>query len=137
MRVRILIPRRRPKKLVSRRRSKRSGQIALIVVAISVLGSLYALIGDSGLLAVMRMRARAHQFRYQIAAMERENRELLETIKPLREASPDAIEKLAREKFFMIRPGDTVYMLPKEEPAPAQAEAESVSPTGPTLFRRR
>jgi cell division protein FtsB len=135
--VRILIPRRKPKKLVSRRSSRRAGQTALIIVVISVLGSLYALVGDSGLLAVMKMRARANQLRYEIVALERENQELLETIKPLRDGDPDAIERLAREKLFMVRPGDTLYMLPPEPlPAPP-AQTESASPTGPSLPRRR
>ncbi len=142
MRVRILIPRRKPKKLVSRRSSRRAGQTALIIVVVSVLGSLYALVGDSGLLAVMKMRARANQLRYEIAAMERENGELLATIKPLREGDPDAIERIAREKLFMARPGDTVYMLPAEplraEPLPAPSDrAEPSSPTAPALLRRR
>ncbi len=137
MRVRILIPRRKPKKLVSRRRSRRSGQMALIIVATSVLGSMYALVGESGLLAVMRMRARANQLRYDIADLEQENRELAAAIKPLRDGSPDAIEKLAREKLFMSRPGDTLYMLPKELQPIAPPQTESASPTGPSLLRRR
>jgi len=111
--------------------------MALIIVATSVLGSMYALVGESGLLAVMRMRARANQLRYDIADLEQENRELAAAIKPLRDGSPDAIEKLAREKLFMSRPGDTLYMLPKELQPIAPPQTESASPTGPSLLRRR
>ena len=137
MRVRILIPRRKPKKLVSRRRNKRSGQMTLIIVVTSVLGSLYALVGENGVLDVMKMRARAHQLELDIAARERENLQLSEIIKPLRDEEPDAIEKLAREKLFMTRPGDTLYTLPKELRPVAPQQTESSSPPAPSLLRRR
>ena len=141
MRVRILIPRRKPKKLVSRS-NKRSAQMALVIFITAVVGTLYALLGDSGLMAVMKMRGRAAQLQYEIATKESANRELREVIRPLRDEDPEAIEKLAREQHFMVRPGDTVYILPKEaeQPAPSTLDdgrSESRSPTAPSLPRRR
>lgn len=137
MRVLIKIPRRHPRKLVARRRDGRSAQTTLIIALVAVLGSLYALFGNSGLMAVMRMRARATQLQYEIAEQERANRELMETIKPLREGASEAIEKLAREKLQMARPGDTVYLLPPETRPNEPALDEPASPTAPPTTSRR
>ena len=141
MRVRILIPRRKPKKLVSRS-GKRSAQMALIIFITAFAGTLYALLGDSGLMAVMKMRGRATQLEYEIATKEIANHDLRDVIRPLREEDPEAIEKLAREQLFMARPGDTIYVLPREpeqtpQPAPGRDQTESRSPTAPSLPRRR
>jgi cell division protein FtsB len=137
VRVRILIPRGKPRKLVARPRSKRSAQMALIIMATALFGSLYALLGDSGLVAVLRMRARAAQLEYEIAAKERANRELLEVIKPLRDGDPQAIERLAREKLQMARPGDTIYLLPPETRSERPAGGDPGSPTAPSRPPRR
>jgi cell division protein FtsB len=135
--VRIRIPRRRPRKLVARPRSKRSAQMALIIVLTALFGSFYALLGDSGLMAVMRMRARAAQLRTDITAQERANRELMDTIEPLRDGHPEAIEKLARERLNMARPGDTIYLLPPETQPIEPRVGEPGSPTAPPLPSRR
>lgn len=137
MRVRILIPRRKPKELVSRRRSKRSGQMAAIIMFTALFGSFYALLGKNGVVAVMKMRSRATHLQYEINAKERANREVLDTIRPLRDEDPDAIEKLAREKLFMVRPGDTVYVLPPESQPPGAARSRPGSPTSPSAPSQR
>ncbi len=133
MRVKILIPRRAPKKLVARS-SQRTTQMSLIIFLAALVGTLYALLGDSGLMSVLRMRARAVQLQYQIMAKQQENQQLRDTIRPLREKDPEAIEKLAREQLFMARPGDTIYVLPPgpepQVPAPA-GNGEPGSPTAP------
>jgi cell division protein FtsB len=137
VRVHILIPRRKPKKLVSRHRSKRSRQVAAIIMLTALFGSFYALLGESGLMAVMKMRSRATQLRYEINGKERANREVLDIIKPLRDEDPDAIEKLAREKLFMARPGDTIYVLPPESSPIEPARSQPGSPTSPSAPSRR
>ena len=138
MRVKILIPRRAPKKLVARPR-QRSAHMSLIIFLTALVGTLYALLGDSGLMSVMRMRARAVQLQYQIMAKQQNNQQLRDTIRPLREKDPAAIEKLAREQLFMARPGDTIYVLPPEPrpqvPAPA-GSGEPGSPTAPARLSR-
>lgn len=139
MRIRIRVPRRGQEKLVSRQRSKRSAQLTLLITVTAVFSCLWVLLGNGGLMSVMRMRARAAQMEYEIAAQERANAELREIIGPLRNGDPEAIERIARERLQMARPGDTIYLLPPErdtapdEPAPA----ESRSPTAPALPARR
>ena len=137
MHVRIRIPRRKLRKLVSRNQRKRSGRTVLIITLGAVFGSIYALLGESGIVSIMKMRARATQLRYEISAKEQDNRELRGVIRPLREADPEAIERIAREKLYMVRPGDTLYMLPPEfRPAPPVLN-EPGSPTAPPVPSKR
>ncbi len=98
----------------------------------ALFGSFYALLGKNGLVAVMKMRSRATQLQYEVNAKERANREMLDIIRPLRDGDPDAIEKRAREKLFMVRPGDTVYVLPPQSPPTGPAGSQPGSPTSPT-----
>lgn len=48
------------------------------------------------------------ELKAEITALKNERNEILEKIADL-EKSPDAVEKVAREKFKLVRPGDTVY----------------------------
>ena len=137
MQVRIRIPRRKLRRLVSRNQSKRSGQTVLIIVLGAVFGSIYALLGESGIVSNMNMRARATQLRYEISAKEQGNRELRDVIRPLREADPDAIERIAREKLYMVRPGDILYMLPPESRPNSLVLNEPGPPTAPPVPPKR
>ena len=83
------------------------------------------------------MRARATQLRYEISAKEQDNRELRGVIRPLREADPEAIERIAREKLYMVRPDDILYILPPEfRPVPPVLN-EPGSPTAPPVPSKR
>ena len=137
MQVRIRIPRRKPRKLVSRNQSKRAGQTVVIIVLGAVFGSIYALLGESGMVSIMEMGARAAQLRHEISAKEQGNREMRDVIRPLREADPEAIERIAREKLYMVRPDDILYILPPESrPAPPVLN-EPGSPTAPPVPSKR
>ena len=105
--------------------------MALIIALTALFGSIYALLGESGLVAVMQMRGRATQLRYEISAKERSNLEVRNVIRPLREGDPNAIEQLAREKLYMVRPGDTLYILPPESRPKPPVLNESGSATAP------
>ena len=107
--------------------------MVVIVTLAALLGSIYALLGENGLGAVMQMRGRATQLRYEISARERDNRDVRDVIRPLREGDPDAVEQLAREKLYMVRPGDTVYVLPPESGPKPPVMTESGSPMAPSV----
>lgn len=110
-------------------------------MGIALVGTLFALVGDGGVMTLMQMRARAADLSLQVAAAERHNQDLREQIRALQE-DPQAVEKLAREELGMARPGETIYLLPAR---PTDAEdgfripelVEPSTPTGPTLSRRR
>ncbi len=137
MQVRIRIPRRKPRKLVSRNQSKRAGQTVVIIVLGAVFGSIYALLGESGMVSIMEMGARAAQLRHEISAKEQGNREMRDVIRPLREADPDAIERIAREKLYMVRPGDKLYMLPPESRPNPPVLKNPGPPTAPPVPPKR
>lgn len=107
--------------------------MAVIITLTALLGSIYALLGENGIGAVMQMRGRATQLRYEISAKERDNREVRDVIHPLREGDPDAIERLAREKLFLVRPGDTVYVLQPESRPKPPVMTQSGSPMAPSV----
>ncbi|MBR2911870.1 MAG: septum formation initiator family protein [Lentisphaeria bacterium] len=48
------------------------------------------------------------ELKAEITTLKNDRNEILEKIADL-EKSPDAVEKVAREKFKLVRPGDTVY----------------------------
>ena len=48
------------------------------------------------------------ELKSEVAALKNDRNEIMEKIADL-EKSPDAVEKVAREKFKLVRPGDTVY----------------------------
>ena len=48
------------------------------------------------------------ELKAEVTALKNDRNEILEKIANL-EKSPDAVEKVAREKFKLVRPGDTIY----------------------------
>ena len=123
------------------KRSKRSKggrvlSLAALALLVAVGGTFLVLLGDGGLMAVMKMRSRATQLQYQINAERRTNETMLREIRALKN-DPAAIEKLAREELQMARPDETVYLLPAGPPPlpnesnETDAQKDPQSPTAP------
>jgi len=71
--------------------------------------------------------------RKQLALLERENDELRERIEEMK--SPEYIERYAREKLALVKPGEKAYVVlppnkPKPKPKPKLEETESAKPEG-------
>ena len=77
--------------------------IALIVVA-------DGLVGDRGLLAMLRARQAQDQLAATIARERAENARLREEARRLKE-DPAAIEEIARRELGLIRPGEKVFIV--------------------------
>jgi cell division protein FtsB len=75
-----------------------------------------ALVGDRGLLAMLRARHGYDQLAATIARQRAENARLREEVRRLRE-DPGAIEEIARRDLGLIRPGEKVFIV-KDVPAP-------------------
>jgi cell division protein FtsB len=75
-----------------------------------------ALVGDRGLLAMLRARHQYDQLASTIARQRAENARLREEARRLRE-DPGAIEEIARRDLGLIRPGEKVFIV-KDVPAP-------------------
>ena len=73
-----------------------------------------AFFSESGILKIWEMERDLVKLSQEIADLERENAELEKQIEALRE-SPEAIERIAREELDFIRPGEEVFLFPKDE----------------------
>jgi cell division protein FtsB len=95
-------------------RTRRVVRILLLFVAAVVIVD--ALVGDRGLLAMLRARHQYDQLAATIARQRADNSRLREEVRRLRE-DPSAIEEIARRDLGLIRPGEKVFIV-KDLPAP-------------------
>jgi cell division protein FtsB len=97
-------------------RARRIVHVLLLFVASVIVVD--ALVGDRGLLAMLRARHEYDELSASIARQRAENAQLRETVRRLRE-DPAAIEEIARRELGLIRPGERVFIV-KDLPAPAK-----------------
>ena len=69
-----------------------------------------ALVGDQGLLAMLRARRQHAELAAAIAGQKAENARLREEVRRLTE-DPAAIEEVARRELGLIRPGEKVFII--------------------------
>ena len=95
------VPRRsRPK--------RRATRFLLILVASLLVGN--ALIGERGLIAIVRSNQDLHRLSQMITALKAENTGLRNEVRQLLE-EPRAIEALARRELGLIRPGEKLFIV--------------------------
>ena len=87
--------------------------LLLMIVASAIVVD--ALVGERGLVAMLRARQEYDQLSASIARQRAENARLRETARRLRE-DPAAIEEIARRELGLIRPGERVFIV-KDAPA--------------------
>ncbi len=107
-------PRRRtpkPKRPVHKRRI-----VHLLLLFVASVIVVDGLVGDRGLLAMLRARKEYDALSASIARQRAENTRLRETARRLRE-DPGAIEEIARRELGLIKPGERVFIL-KDVPPP-------------------
>jgi cell division protein FtsB len=75
-----------------------------------------ALVGERGLVAILRARHEYDELSASIARQRAENARLRETARRLRE-DPSAIEEIARRELGLIKPGERVFIV-KDLPPP-------------------
>jgi cell division protein FtsB len=88
----------------------------LVAVFVAVVVILDALLGDRGLVAMLRVRRQYQALSDTVARQRAENARLREQARRLRE-DPGAIEELARRELGLIRPGERVFIV-KDRKAP-------------------
>ena len=98
--------------------------LLLFVAAVIVVDSL---VGERGLLAMLRARKEYDALAATIARTRAENNRLRDEARRLRE-DPAAIEELARRELGLIRPGETVFIIKDVPTVPAPA-APAPTPT--------
>jgi len=98
------------------RRPGRTRQIVhllLIFVASAIVVD--ALVGERGLVAMLRARHEYDRLSASIAQQRAENVRLRDTAQRLRE-DPAAIEEIARRELGLIKPGERVFIVKDAEP---------------------
>ena len=65
---------------------------------------------------IVENRSRIASLRADIEEVERENAAKERAVEELQ--TPEGVERAARERYGMIKPGEKVYMVPEEEEEP-------------------
>jgi cell division protein FtsB len=83
-----------------------------VLFAAGILAGAYLLasftFGEMGLIKYYRMKARYNSLTREIATLHHDNARLLRDVRALRN-DPDHLEKIARDKLGLARPGEIVY----------------------------
>ena len=97
----------------------------IVRIALSVFGLLtvamllLAVFNDKGALAVYARSLKLDAMNKENAAIEEHNKQLLRENKGLEE-DPAAIERIAREKLGLVKPGEVILLLPNTAEESAQ-----------------
>ncbi len=85
-------------------------------------------VGDRGLLQARRQRVELRAAQEEVARIYAENRKLETEVAALKN-DPRALEKVAREKLQLVRPGDVVVVLPEGWERRVRPEAMKPAPS--------
>lgn len=91
-----------------RRRQRRTVQYVVTLVGCALV--LNALVGDKGLIAMMKARQEARAVEASLSRVRSENARLRDEARRLRE-DPSAIEDIARRDLGLIRPGEKLFIV--------------------------
>jgi cell division protein FtsB len=103
-----------------RRAPKRPGTrnrrlVHWLIIFVSSIIVVNGLVGDRGLMAMLRARRQGDQLAAIIARQRAENARLREQVRRLHE-DPSAIEELARRELGLIKPGEKVFIIKDVSP---------------------
>jgi cell division protein FtsB len=89
-------------------RTRRIVQLLLLFFGVVVIVD--ALVGDQGLLVMLRANRQHAELAAAIASQKAENRRLREEVRRLTD-DPAAIEEVARRDLGLIRPGEKLFII--------------------------
>jgi cell division protein FtsB len=98
---------------VSRAWKKRLVALGLIAGCCLFLWSL--VVGEMGFVKYYRMRAQERDLRAEIGRLKQDNLRLLQEVRSLKH-DPAVIERIARDKIGLARPGEVVYYYGDADP---------------------
>ena len=107
-------PRRRTSTPKRPTRNRRIVQLLLVLVATVIIVD--GLVGDRGLLAMLRARHEYDDLAASISRQRAENARLRDMVRRLRE-DPTTIEEIARRELGLIKPGERVFIVKDVQPA--------------------
>jgi len=91
-------------------RRRRRRVVRYLVVAIGCVLIVDALVGDRGLLAMLKARQQYRTLEASLVRSRAENARLRDDARRLRE-DPEAIEDIARRDLGLIRPGEKLFII--------------------------
>ena len=109
-------PRRRGPAPKRPARNRRIVQLLVLIVASVIIVD--GLVGDRGLLAMLRARHEYDQLAGSLARQRADNAKLRDQARRLRE-DPTAIEEIARRELGLIKPGERVFIVKDIPPVKA------------------
>ncbi len=86
-----------------------------IIAAVVVIGTLYILFNNYGVVRYAKVKSDLEDLNTRITQLEEENSKLEAEIDSLKRNVPAKIEKIAREKYDMIRPNEKKIEFQAEE----------------------
>jgi cell division protein FtsB len=86
----------------------------LLSLLVIVPATSFVTFSNKGILQRMSLESQKHQLQEKKSRAEEEQAKLRGQVKAL-DSDPRAIEKVARERYGMIREGETVYRVKKEQ----------------------
>jgi cell division protein FtsB len=90
--------------------------VHLLLIFVAAMIVVDGLVGDRGLLAMLRARQEGDQLSATIARERAENARLRDQARRLRD-DPTAIEEIARRELGLIKPGERVFIIKDVTPA--------------------
>jgi cell division protein FtsB len=109
---------------MGRRRGRRAVQYLLLCLGVVLVVD--ALLGDKGLLEMIKKRDEYRALELTLVRARAENARLREEARRLRE-DPEAIEEIARRELGLMKPGEKLFIIRDVTPADARRRA----PTAP------
>ena len=98
----------------------RNGILALLLASIALI--VHNIFGLNGYLSLRRQQKELHTLQLDIDQLKHENEQLEKHIKALK-SDPAAVEREAREKMHLVKPGEKIYILPENSPASTTSNA--------------
>jgi cell division protein FtsL len=94
---------------------KRKGLFLYLIVVILIVGILYIIFNEHGIIKYSKLTKKVDSLNTQILNLQHDNEMLKNEIDSLKQEIPAKIEKLAREKYDMIKDGERTIELKKSE----------------------
>jgi cell division protein FtsB len=86
-----------------------------IIATIVIIGTMYLLFNNFGVVKYAKVKSELEDLNIRITQLEEENRMLEAEIDSIKRNVPAKIEKIAREKYDMIRPNEKKVEFKAEE----------------------
>lgn len=93
---------------------KRSKKFVIMIGILLVFVSAFVLFSNYGLVNRIKLENRKKELIEDFAEKEKSSDSLRKTVKLLKE-NKEEIERIAREKYGMIKPGEKVYVIKEKE----------------------